>query len=139
MADEQWWTYTVGESSWVVGEMDEWYTPFDAALVSAPTDPERQATLDYLHTLTENMPVVVLTPRSKLELELVENFIQKLEPSSPWRSALGSKLTRMKTWADENFGGRSNAPRNPPPGVSLRLMGAPICEGDEDAGSDSKA
>ena len=99
-----------------------------------PLSPERKAALDYLNVLDEDMPLVVLTPGSRTELELVEAFIQKLDIDSPWRVALTSKLSRMKTWADVKFGGRTNAPRYPLANVSSRLMGLPITEGDDDEG-----
>jgi len=88
--------------------------------------PERKAVLDYLDTLPEDMPIMVLTPQSHVELRAAYEFHQQcndFDRDSNWTEGSILKLRRMKGYLKHRG--------DVPPEVSKRLAGFPITEGED--------
>lgn len=109
----------------------DWMTELQGAVrLNVEQHPERKAVLDYLNTLPDDMPIMVLTPQSYAEINAAEMFVDSCRAyvkqgndNSVWLSASKSKLARMV---------QHNGPRLAlPPEVSPRLAGLPVSEGDE--------
>jgi hypothetical protein len=84
----------------------------------APRAPERQEALDYLSTLPQDMPVLILTPRSVAEMSAVREFARSVHADlinpddSRWSAISRGKIEEMNAWAEEHIG--KDLPRTPP-------------------------
>ena len=113
------------ETDFIVNVGDEKHLP----------NPERRAVLDYLATLPEDMPLMVLTPQSQAEMKAAAEFSARCHeawrypPSDSndemWAKASDAKVSRMRAYS-----GKQQLPLTPP-SVHPRLAGLPITEGDE--------
>lgn len=95
--------------------------------------PERRAVLDYLGALPEDMPIMVLTPQSYVEMRAAQRCVELMEEYAPedsvWVKGSNNKCERM---ADYRKGSSTRSyMADIPPEVSPRLAGIPITEGDE--------
>jgi hypothetical protein len=85
---------------------------------SSPRATERQEALDYLLALPQEMPVLILTPRSAAEMNAVREFTRLVHADfvgpggSKWEEVSRMKLQEMETWAKANIG--EDLPRVPP-------------------------
>lgn len=91
---------------------------------TAQVHPERKRVLDLLATLPEDMPLLVLTPRSQKEIRTAYDFAARLRQGTVAERGARSLSTRMHTYAGANV-------LNEPPEMDARLAGLPIADGDE--------
>jgi len=85
--------------------------------------PERKRVLDLLATLPEDMPLLVLTPRSVVEIDTAKDYRGQMQRGSVQQRGVEALVNRMNDYQ----GSRGKYPVE----VSPRLAGLPVSEGDE--------
>lgn len=85
--------------------------------------PERKRVLDLLATLPEDMPLLVLTPQSVVEIDTAKDYRGRMQGGSVQQRGVEALVARMNDYQ----GSRNKYP----PEVSPRLAGLPVTEGDE--------
>lgn len=85
--------------------------------------PERKRVLDLLATLPEDMPLLVLTPQSVVEIDTAKDYRAQMKGGSVQQRGVEALVARMNDYQ----GSRGKYPLE----VSPRLAGLPVTEGDE--------
>ena len=98
---------------------------YEAGKSTPATHPERKRVLDFLATLPEDMPIGVLTPRSKKEVQGFQDFVERTKPGTLAARGAEAIADRMDTYWKKL--GKPDVLEYP----SARLAGLPVSEGDE--------
>lgn len=98
---------------------------YEAGKPTPTMHPERKRVLDFLATLPEDMPIGVLTPKSRKELQGFRDFVERTKSGTLAARGAEALADRMEAYWKEL--GRPDVLEYP----SGRLAGLPTTEGDE--------